>query len=117
MSFFNTSHKFEPVISFSPNSLHYLLGLWQRLTASIPYIRNSKAHELEKYTPEVTKSFVQSRLECAKLVLFEGMDNPLEDINSIVQQLDRVANNIQLKILNSHLVVYDSVIGPFDAVC
>ena len=36
---------------FSPNSLHYLLGLWQRLTASIPYIRNARAHELEKYTP------------------------------------------------------------------
>jgi hypothetical protein len=39
----------------------------------------------------VTKSFVQSRLECAKLVLFEGMDNPLEDINSIVQQLDQIS--------------------------
>ena len=50
-----------------------------------------KAHELEKYTPEVTKSFVQSRLECARLVLFEGMDNPLEDVNSIVQQLDQIS--------------------------
>jgi len=76
---------------FSPNSLHYLLGLWQRLTASIPYIRNSRAHELDKYTPEVTKSYVQSRLECARLVLFEGMDNPLEDMNSIVQQLDQIS--------------------------
>ena len=76
---------------FSPNSLHYLLGLWQRLTASIPYIRNARAHELEKYTPSVIKAYVESRLQCAKSVLFEGMDNPLDDQNSLIQQMDQIS--------------------------
>ena len=62
-----------------------------RLTASIPYIRNARAHELEKYTPSVTKAYVESRLQCAKSVLFDGMDNPLDDQNSIIQQLDQVS--------------------------
>ena len=36
------------------------------------------------------KSYVESRLQCAKSVLLEGMDNPLDDQNSLIQQLDQV---------------------------
>ena len=39
---------------FSPNSIHYLLGLWQRMVCSTPYIKSTEPHLLETYTPEVT---------------------------------------------------------------
>ena len=38
---------------FSPNSIHYLLGLWQRMVCSTPYIKSTEPHLLETYTPEV----------------------------------------------------------------
>lgn len=39
---------------FAPNSLHYLLSLWQRMVASMPYVKNTEPHLLETYAPEVT---------------------------------------------------------------
>ena len=38
---------------FSANSVHYLLGLWQRMVASVPYIRSTEPHHLNTYVPEV----------------------------------------------------------------
>jgi len=40
---------------FAPNSLHYLLSLWQRMVASMPYVKNTEPHLLETYAPEVTQ--------------------------------------------------------------
>lgn len=38
---------------FSANSIHYLLGFWQRLVGSVPYIRSTEPHLLDTYMPEV----------------------------------------------------------------
>lgn len=38
---------------FAPNSIYYLLSLWQRMVMSIPYVKSSEPHMLETYTPEV----------------------------------------------------------------
>ena len=42
---------------FGPNSIHYLLSLWQRMVASVPYVKATEPHLLETYTPEVTQVF------------------------------------------------------------
>ena len=54
---------------FAPNSVHYLLGLWQRMVASVPYVKATEPHLLETYTPEVTKAYVSSRLESVHSVI------------------------------------------------
>ena len=54
---------------FSPNSVHYLLSLWQRLVAPVPYVKASEPHLLETYTPEVTKAYITSRLDSVAVVL------------------------------------------------
>ena len=54
---------------FAPNSVHYLLSLWQRMVASVPYVKASEPHLLETYTPEVTKAYITSRLEAAAVVV------------------------------------------------
>ena len=54
---------------FAPNSVHYLLNLWQRMVASVPYVKSSEPHLLEQYTPEVTKAYITSRLESVHVVL------------------------------------------------
>lgn len=40
---------------FSANSIHYLLSLWQRLVASLPYLRvgDNVQHHLDAFVPEV----------------------------------------------------------------
>ena len=54
---------------FAPNSVHYLLSLWQRLAASVPYVKATEPHLLETYTPEVTKAYITSRLESVHIIL------------------------------------------------
>ena len=46
---------------FAPNSIHYLLSLWQRMVASVPYVKATEPHLLETYTPEVTHAYITSR--------------------------------------------------------
>lgn len=54
---------------FAPNSVHYLLSLWQRMVASVPYVKAVKPHLLETFTPEVTKAYITSRLESARIIV------------------------------------------------
>ncbi|GFY49643.1 exportin-7-A [Trichonephila inaurata madagascariensis] len=76
---------------FAPNSIHYLLSLWQRMVASVPYVKASEPHLLETYTPEVTQAFVTSRLEAAAVVIRDGLEDPLEDLGMVQQQLDQMS--------------------------
>uniref|UniRef100_UPI00358FBF5D exportin-7 isoform X2 n=1 Tax=Myxine glutinosa TaxID=7769 RepID=UPI00358FBF5D len=77
--------------AFAPNSVHYLLSLWQRLTASVPYVKATEPHLLETYTPEVTKAYITSRLESVHIILRDALDDPLEDAGLIMQQLDQLS--------------------------
>ncbi|KAF8784840.1 Exportin-7 like protein [Argiope bruennichi] len=76
---------------FAPNSIHYLLSLWQRMVASVPYVKASEPHLLETYTPEVTQAFVTSRLESVAVVLRDCLEDPLEDLGMVQQQLDQMS--------------------------
>lgn len=77
--------------SFSPSSLHYLLSLWQRMASSVPYVKAQEPHMLDKFVPDITKAYIESRLESAVIVLRDGLDNPLEDADSVKQQLDQIS--------------------------
>lgn len=54
---------------FAPNSVHYLLSLWQRMVASVPYVKATEPHLLETYTPEVSNAYITSRLESVAIVV------------------------------------------------
>ncbi|XP_076102861.1 exportin-7-like [Mytilus galloprovincialis] len=77
---------------FAPNSVHYLLSLWQRMVASVPYVKATEPHMLETYTPEVMKAYVMSRLESVTVVVKDGLDDPLDDSGMITQQLDQISS-------------------------
>ncbi|KAG8202063.1 hypothetical protein JTE90_010427 [Oedothorax gibbosus] len=76
---------------FAPNSIHYLLSLWQRMVASVPYVKASEPHLLETYTPEVTRAFITSRLESVPVILRDGLEDPLDDLGMVQQQLDQLS--------------------------
>ena len=74
---------------FAPNSIHYLLNLWQRLVASIPYVKVTEPHLLETYAPEVTRAYITSRLESVSVIIRDNLEDPFEDLGMINQQLDQ----------------------------
>ena len=54
---------------FAPNSLHYLLSLWQRMVASMPYVKNTEPHLLETYAPEVSLSHSAALAHASQKIL------------------------------------------------
>ncbi|KAH9499291.1 Exportin 7 [Bulinus truncatus] len=76
---------------FAPNSVHYLLSLWQRMVASVPYVKATEPHMLETYTPEVTKAYITSRLESVHVIVRDQLEDPLEDHGMIAQQLEQLS--------------------------
>nr|VZI15407.1 unnamed protein product [Spirometra erinaceieuropaei] len=56
-------NQLRPLNSSNVNSLHYLLVLWQRLVASIPYVRSADPYLVDTYAPQVACAFIQSRLD------------------------------------------------------
>ncbi|KAK1343550.1 hypothetical protein QTO34_016330, partial [Cnephaeus nilssonii] len=75
---------------FAPNSVHYLLTLWQRMVASVPFVKSTEPHLLDTYAPEITKAFITSRLESVAIVVRDNLDDPLDDTATIFQQLEQL---------------------------
>ncbi|XP_064886178.1 ran-binding protein 17 isoform X2 [Columba livia] len=75
---------------FAPNSVHYLLTLWQRLVASVPFVKTAEPHLLDTYAPEITKAYITSRLECVPVVIRDGLEDPLDDTATVFQQLEQL---------------------------
>lgn len=75
---------------FSPNSIHYLLSLWQRLVASVQFFKDVKPHLLERYTSQVTQAYIDSRLNAVPIIVREGLEDPLDDLGMVQQQLEQL---------------------------
>nr|XP_060642247.1 ran-binding protein 17 [Anolis sagrei ordinatus] len=75
---------------FAPNSVHYLLTLWQRMVASVPFVKSSEPHLLDTYAPEITKAYITSRLESVPMVIRDSLDDPLDDTATVFQQLEQL---------------------------
>nr|KAF6448537.1 RAN binding protein 17 [Rousettus aegyptiacus] len=75
---------------FAPNSVHYLLTLWQRMVASVPFVKSTEPHLLDTYAPEITKAFITSRLESVAIVVRDHLDDPLDDAATVFQQLEQL---------------------------
>ncbi|GBP42745.1 Exportin-7-B [Eumeta japonica] len=76
---------------FAPNSVHYLLSLWQRMVASVPYVKATEPHLLETYAPSVTAAYINSRLDAVPVIVSDGLEDPLDDVGTIQQQLDQLS--------------------------
>jgi exportin-7 len=80
---------------YSTNSIHYLLALWARLVAAMPYVRaeagtRSHADHLKTQVLSVVQIYITSMLQSVPTVLQNGLDDPLEDDGSLKEQLDRL---------------------------
>ena len=82
---------------YSTNSIHYLLSLWGRLVAAVPYVRpetGAQGHvqHLEKQVLLVIETYIESMLGSVEAVLRSdgALENPLDDDGSLREQMDRL---------------------------
>lgn len=77
------------------NSIHYLLALWGRLVAAIPYLRSDaddkQAAILRDCALQVTKAYVQTMvIDSTQAVINMGSEDPLNDEGSLREAMDRL---------------------------
>lgn len=83
---------------FSMNSIHYLLALWGRMVAALPYLRadstdsQSQAQCLRQGVFTVVQAYIETMLDSAEVVVASDgdIDDPLEDEGSLKEQMDRL---------------------------
>ena len=71
-------------------SVYYLLSLWARLVASVPYLKGEAPSQLDQYVPRITQTYVTTRLESVGIVAASqgGLDDPLEEEEQLGEQLE-----------------------------
>ena len=77
------------------NSIHYLLALWGRMVAALPYLRNEseepQAANLRECVLQVTNAFIQTMvIESTQNALNGDTDDPLDDEGSLKEIMDRL---------------------------
>lgn len=86
-----TCHAFQ-VWHCAPNSIHYLLMLWQKLVSSATYCKGLNEHYLDRYAPEVMRAYISYRLEGVTAVVQDGAEDPLDDTPMLTQQMEQLAH-------------------------
>lgn len=109
---------------FSMNSIHYLLALWGRLVAALPYLRTDAmdtqqhAQILRQCVLSVVESYIQTMLESVDTVVASdgGVEDPLEDESSLREAMDRLPVIARLQfetVAQSLLGVFESLLGQY----
>jgi len=83
------------MLHVAPNSVHYLMTLWQKLIASVPYMNATEPHMMETYSPEIVQAYITCRIESVGLYIREGgnpsTDDPLDEPAMLTQQLEQLS--------------------------
>ncbi len=108
---------------YSTNSIHYLLALWCRLVAAVPYVRpetGAQGHvqQLEKQVVLVMETYIDSMLGSVETVLRSdgALENPLDDDGSLKEQLDRLPVICRFQytpIANMILAKFDPLLAQY----
>jgi len=94
---------------WASNSVYYLLSVWSRLVASMPYLKPEMPSQLESYVPQVITAFINSRMELVSALLRSNdadVDDPLEDDEQLTEQLDTLPSlcRFQLQQVSSYVL-------------
>lgn len=114
---------------YSMNSIHYLLALWGRLVAALPYLRadandtQRQAQTLRTCVLQVVESYIKTMLDSVEVVVRSdgAIEDPLEDEGSLKEQMERlpVIARLQydtvaqflLQMFEQSLTLYEQCIG------
>eukprot|EP00040_Diaphanoeca_grandis_P028479 m.165065 g.165065 ORF g.165065 m.165065 type:complete len:1101 (-) comp31368_c0_seq1:40-3342(-) len=77
--------------NWANNSLHYLLSLWDRMISSIPFVKSDRPHGLEQFSPKITEAYIQARVAGVEMILRDGLEDPLDDIETLEIQMKQIS--------------------------
>lgn len=106
----------------SMNSIHYLLALWGRMVAALPYLRTDSSHEqaelLRGCVQQVAEAYIATMLESVEVVVQAdgGVDDPLDDEGSIREAMDRfpvIVRAVYSPIVSRLVVQWEENVGHF----
>ncbi|KAG2198377.1 hypothetical protein INT47_009782 [Mucor saturninus] len=76
---------------FAPNTSMYVLGFWARIVQSMTYYQQLGEAAVEKLgniTIELTRSYISTSIDSVPIRIDEGLDDPLENEESIIETLN-----------------------------
>ncbi|KAK9733076.1 hypothetical protein RND81_04G041800 [Saponaria officinalis] len=74
---------------WASSSVYYLLGLWSRLVASVPYLKGDSPSLLDEFVPKITEGFITSRFDSVQAALPDDLsENPLDNVENLQDQLE-----------------------------
>jgi exportin-7 len=106
---------------YCTNSIHYLLALWGRLVAAVPYVRpdtGARGHveALEKQVLTVVEAYVESMLGSVEMVINDDYEDPLDDEGGLKEQLDRLPVICRFQygaVANIILIKFDHLLNQY----
>ncbi len=108
---------------YSMNSIHYLMALWGRLVAALPYLRadaadsQRQAQTLRQCVLRVVQSYIQTMLDSVEAVVMNEADDPLDDEGSLREQMDRLPGIARLQydtVAQFLLTSFESTLGMYE---
>ncbi|ESQ40529.1 hypothetical protein EUTSA_v10012516mg [Eutrema salsugineum] len=74
---------------WASSSVYYLLGMWSRLVASVPYLKGDSPSLLDEFVPKITEGFIISRFNSVQAsVPDDPTDHPLDKVEVLQDELD-----------------------------
>uniref|UniRef100_A0A0K0DUE0 Importin N-terminal domain-containing protein n=1 Tax=Strongyloides stercoralis TaxID=6248 RepID=A0A0K0DUE0_STRER len=98
------------VREFTLNSIYYLLSFWQKMVSSTAYVNSAENHNLEKWCPNIVKSFVQCRLDYCIAVVNDHEEDDMAEDGSLHQLMELLGTISRL----SYKEVYEFLKEVFD---
>lgn len=116
---------------YSMNSIHYLLALWSRLVAALPYLRPDTvqadhqmySHVLKQSVMQVIEAYIETMLNSVEIVVDSDGDieDPLEDEGALKEQMEKLPTLVRLQyetiaqyllnVMQNDLTTYENIIN------
>jgi exportin-7 len=111
---------------YSMNSIHYLLALWGRLVAALPYLRTEgietqrPGQVLRQCVLQVVESYIKTMLDSVDIVIASdgAVEDPLDDEGSLKEQMDRlpVIARLQYDTVAQYLItLFEQVLSMYQS--
>ena len=112
---------------YSMNSIHYLLALWGRMVAALPYLRadatdsQRQAQTLRSCVLEVVERYIKTMIDSVDIVVENdgAVEDPLDDEGSLKEQMDRlpVIARLQYDVVAQYLLaVFEQTLSEYEMI-
>ncbi|CAG8462154.1 14273_t:CDS:10 [Cetraspora pellucida] len=91
-----------------PNSMQYLLTFWSKMLSSTGSSRPGSISKLELIASRLTHAFVTSKIESVKTTIESAVDDPLENEDALINDLEMFANIARCKYDEANIAIVNS---------